>query len=104
VGIFGHDQETVGASHGGQVAGTLPGDEGDFRDGAGKCAGGGKKARKACFRFHVLCEAGEGEARAAISLSGKCGDNGSGEEQERDGGRDRVAGKPEALRAVLVLD
>src|ERR1700677_2156735 len=106
ISVFRHDQETVGASHGGEIARSLPGNERDFRDRAGKAAGSGEKTGEAGFCFDVLCQVGEDESRARIESSGEGGDDRCGEEQESDGGGDRIAGKAEdeALRAVLALD
>ena len=108
IGIFGHDEEAVGAGHGCEIARTLPWNESDFGNSARECANSGEKARKAGFCFHVLGEAREGKAgttieiRAVGALPGKRSDNRRGEEQERDSGRDGIAGKPKdaALRAA----
>ena len=108
IGIFRHDEKAVGTGHSGEIARSLPGNESDFRGGAGEGACGGEKAGEAGFCFDVFGETREGEARAVGAATGEGGDNWRGEEQKCDGGGDRIAGKAKdaaaALRAVLFLD
>ena len=88
------DHEAVGLGGGGEVAGALPG---DARDGGVVPVGvevGGKEASD--VGWGLGCgDARLGKAWAEIGFAGERTEQGRGEEQESDHGRDGVAGQAE---------
>src|SRR5580658_787947 len=69
--IFRHDEEAVGASHGGDVAAALPGNECDFRNRTSEGAGGGQEARETRLRFYIGGQARQRETRLGVARTGK---------------------------------
>ena len=75
----------------------MPGDEGDLRefvDGWIECAECGEEAGEAGlgFAIGVAGEMGEDEARVNFAAAGEGGEDRCGEEMERGGGGDGIAG------------
>ena len=98
--VFRDDEEAVGLSEGGEIAGALPENRGDLREGVNRwieCAERGKKAREAGLGFAIGIggELREDEARIGFPAAGECGEYGGGEEEEGCGGGDGVTRKAE---------
>ena len=88
--VFRDDEEAVGLCEGGEVAGAVPGDEGDLRklrDGWIEFAIGGEEAGESGFGFAVgvAGEVGEDEAGVDFAAAGEGGKDGCGEEVEGGG-------------------
>jgi len=105
--VFGDDEEAVGSGECSEVAGTLPGnslDEWEFIHGRIERAEGREETRETGFGLAVSIarELGEDEARVNLSASGKGGDYGNGEEQERCGRGDGIAWQAKEYLSALL--